>query len=44
MTSTPEPDEPERPCFVPEEDDPQEREVPRCPNLRWEDEKVGLES
>lgn len=37
MTSKPEPDELERPCFVPDEDDPHEREVPMSVTLCWDD-------
>ena len=41
MTKSLQPEEQERPCFVPDEDDPYERELPKCPNLRWEDDDVG---
>lgn len=36
-TTSPQPGEQELPCFVPDEDDPHEREVPKSPNLRWDD-------
>jgi hypothetical protein len=44
MTTPPQPKEPELPCFVPDEEDHLERDVPKCPNLRWEGDDVGSAS